>query len=750
MHAKVSATFLRAVIVSLFFTACGGGTKVKDVVDKSEGNSNTTASIPPDPTPTEPASKPPEVVRSVTSESITPVRSARGSSRTDIPVFDVNADYVVDGVSAWNYDVTVQSLADINNLLCVLDQTNFVKARQVGQSQYCAWVDLTQCQAGTVGDATDLASTAFQAWAVRFDSGSAEPTGEDPLNLTFWGQKWILDAQQNKQLVDVFGTLSVESHVTSVYPNGLYHLHATYTNHQNQKAVSRVDVTTPDNEKTHILYSYIDPYGRKTNAAFERDSLGVYGSGTVSYKASAGQQTPTVFTYTHDAETYVRKSTDNAFNCNDGVCVGSRETLDSTVWRYSLYNDQGQRVQPTLPVSYVLNYSGSGDRSTWTLGVDDGTGLKITQGSIGSSINTLHYDTYQPNAVGAMVDHFIHAKGILWRLEKSIVSKASLHAWDLSFALEGETYWVRYNKEEDVFERYAQWNDGTDLWEALPVTTVDVSEGILTRIRDKAYITLDGENSVVETVSRVRAGDVLRNISLVCTADCLDATKVNDADPYHTGTGVVMYVFDKATMTLKEGNAVVVKNAGNIAPVVTGRMHDPEDSPNVSYMWLTGQRLADQSVHVLTADNKDVVGGAPLHFLHMQEETTAFLTYAGPGLLYGIPTSCVHKVTNQSVTCSNQAARKIPAYNIADGTGLFADGVWYYVRSVGVEERIRMQAASGDGVEDPVSDVSLGQEVTLADAQTPSAMPDVCTEIGVVGGVTSGDMCMGHGHPHIE
>lgn len=166
---------------------------------------------------------------------------------------------------------------------------------------------------------------------------------------------------------------------------------------------------------------------------------------------------------------------------------------------------------------------------------------------------------------------------------------------------------------------------------------------------------------------------------------------------------------------------------------------------DVYYQWETGANQWNQFAAVKDASNNVVAFEAPLQVNYVVPSgaqygdyagKTIVLQYGGFGDLWGIPGSCVSRLTNQPMSCDNQDARYVPEFVIpmSETTGVVTSGnTSYLVKWLDREIRFARKSLATCGSLAAPTNVTLPTAAGLQDPSDANSTAYIGTKPTVTG-----------------
>jgi hypothetical protein len=562
-------------------------------------------------------------LRDVSSERISAMPSRRSNARTDV-VFSETSDFHNDDPVTYGFDASSVAFEDVNNLLCVLEQTRYLIMAQAGKNSYRAWVDLDQCERRTE---TPLKSSGgfrepnLRAWLVEI-SGRFCELEVKPLKVSFWGKKFIHSLMDTKELADVYGTVEVHGLGSVFNPFGAAELSFTYTlpvtKDTTHTFVSKVSIAPQGTDEYSIVYGYVDSTGQEIRASMVRKEGSDEGYGQIHYTLPENLtrdvndgQNAVAFAFNNEA--FVSTSQKIPEECA-GDCQYDLQNNNTVVWRMGLYDEQGKRDARQTSMSLVLNYKPGQSREDWIHGWIDTDGYHVV-GDYNVIVDNIYEEIYEEKP-GRRYEDALHAKGVLHNIEKTRKNLASIEGWDLVFTQNtpSKRWWVRWNNTSRVFQKMAFWDTTSFSWVsssgmlALPIQKAALfNAGSFSDLQTQAPVTLGvvctepgGEEGCYLTSetevqfayrTQVFPSDISGALDLFCMKDCpkpaslgggfYDDLEELQVPPLQAASEGLLrhYYVNKADMTLYEFSSgeKITRETKQDVPLLSGWMVAQED-----------------------------------------------------------------------------------------------------------------------------------------------------------------------------
>ncbi len=310
---------------------------------------------------------------------ISAVPSMRGNSRLDVepPVFDPNSPYITDKPILTVHDLSAAAFHDVNQLLCLLNQTKYREMHALGHTTYTALVSLISCPAVASLRYDALVTAAFYnvssdpydpvLWTLQ-TSGEKEHL---PIKVRFWGLHapgW--DPSSPDSLRHITGEFTLYKAPTENNPLGTLELHARSEDTGGSMAdvnmlislKSSQNALAYGSESIKTEYIRMRPSELLVAATMFQDPPREYGHGTIDLPRTSGFAGTDRFIYRYTPTEFKRRQESYIGDAFTGT-LQNTETLrfDRTAYTesafgYGTYNMQGNRVQAyTLLDSVTFN-----------------------------------------------------------------------------------------------------------------------------------------------------------------------------------------------------------------------------------------------------------------------------------------------------------------------------------------------------------------------------------------------------------
>lgn len=528
-----------------------------------------------------------------------PVSLRAGIAALRARAFPDNSAFATDRTNLYVQEQSVEAFNNVNEILCMVGQTRYEQF--LNQGPYTAQVDQNLCAANSGGGNGDQTSGAgapkYSIWTVD----SSRPDNASPQTVRVW-IRGVTGPGDEPQFIRA--KMVITEGVSQSNPYGLFRIDfAGFP----VGAGGEPDTSAPPQMKG-FLFSERDPVSGRIlikyaesgteggqpslrQATLDRQADGSEGGGTV-HRADAWVPNATL-DIAYDGSRFLRSGNPSP------LCL-DRTQFNESVWRYGLYDGEGNRVQRNsgFPIKVTRNardyYGWVGYHGLWFPGeVSLSTGDTVYRQSFnGGDVVSTPYQAF----VG---------DGKLFRNSRRQLTLGDI----LGVALQYQTWnpqggpgtpykvvWAdNTNRFHKVAQADAQWNwssaSGTVDLSALDWPNLNFwSEALSGNVQ---LLPLPGQcvqdnqtfkwscnlsNAtpvVVYAQEMVYPGDNTVPAALACFDQCPDADAINDnTSPLHPSAGVIpappgdaidiawTYAFDREGYRLLEGSTPVVRTAG--------------------------------------------------------------------------------------------------------------------------------------------------------------------------------------------
>ncbi|GMT42890.1 MAG: hypothetical protein IEMM0002_1301 [bacterium] len=552
------------------------------------------------------------------------------------------SDYNTDPQFVWVEERSTGAFDSVNEILCYISQTKYDSF--VNRGAYIAQVDTSKCDSGrdSAGGGESSQNQSSGSNAATYEYWTVNVTRADATSPMYFNV-WVNQNQEGPGGGTMESQILIRGAVTASAadspPYGLFTMN--FIGHP-KNADGSLD--TANILFKGFLNSVLDAagdasieFGQKMGQTFGGGSElatlyravdGTTGSGTVAFEERFGPEggsteAAALFDFAFDADSFKRQKQDGT----ESVCL-SRTTFDSTVWRYSLYNDENHATDPGgrlainsgMPILYndgATDYYGwvgfwglwFPDDVTLTTGT---TVSKLEWGNAGQTTSTdysvfisggkLKKHTKQTVTLGDLVGVPLSWWGCTGTYPNDVCGEYRVE-WDgtdlVKTAQRDNTTWVWVDLSPTVALIETDFTGQWDFWfwsEALrgngrfPLRTSDGTTYLVPATGTVVTFYLE---------EMIYPGDATVPASLVCFENCPDPARINgdlsasfpdstwEVQPnIHLQTGVApaastnyTYTYDTNAMTLTEdssGSSVVQTSANSAIEwgIWTGPMFD--------------------------------------------------------------------------------------------------------------------------------------------------------------------------------
>lgn len=692
-------------------------------------------------------------------------------------LFLAGTDYDNDLQNKEVYDPALDSLSSAGSIICFFNQTNYIEMESVGQ--YAAQVDMNACF-GKGGGSSDGNSSGNQKEMVNMVVETVRASTTSPLIVKAWFDMAQGEGRNTRMNIK----MTVSEGTSATNPLGIFALSwkgialdgnmaptATVAM-KGMVAVTRsandgkINLAFIDNSSEGNNYQNVYAKAELTIAA-ETISGGLVR--TLKETSWDGHSENGEYIASFDASYFLRKKVGE-----DAQCL-NRNSFDSSVWRYGLYNvADGSRV--TRNGGFPIKIARS--NGTYAHGWASYWGV-WAPGDISLSSGTTVTRQYQDNTTK---DYTVVAStGKLIKHTKLTLTAAELVGIPLNKWSQSGEYQIEWNGTNFV-KKAKMTQSGNRYWDSScsdcgQVYTPDVGSGSENAFNEfhsealggRVTIMINSAGAIASIIyykeENVTASEASK--SLYCYVGCLKAnitqTQANngvimgennssaDAASYAPSSTAKTYAWDLTTMGLKYDNSPVALASGvssidgqnswgfHSGPLVTSNsLTNKWDVFNqaVFYTWETGPNNWNKYTGLKDSTGAFATFDAPLFFTYTHskendasgQESSSFygkkfqIQFEGHGNLHGIPENS-----------NADGSRWHPAFALKDGT-LLGDANQYKVKALDMEQRMRVDASGCAGLSVDTAP-TLPALTTWVDPEL-EAMPTIDSAPKVVEGET--------------
>jgi hypothetical protein len=603
------------------------------------------------------------------------VPSNRGNSRTGVSDFPTDADYFKDAIQYQNYDVTDSAFDDINQLICMLNESRYLEMLERGHSTYMARIHDYQCLAKGKGQyefrgLKTLTYPSYSDWVVQVSRPSWSAY---PISVKFWGTRLSYNtpssAATNIGAIKKFyisGDLRVYSAPTTGNPYGEIILRAEqsyYLREDMPHLIYRMSLSVLNQQqnnqevvKTSYFWSHLYPWNNGyplVKASIVRDPSGATGYGSVliedgfDYSVPGGAGAFKYYNFRHTEEELTRSSTrfidvtkisPNIQSPTDAVFEThnfDRTSMKQTTRGYGFYNDRGERIQE--------GYAAFG------LWLDSGLSTQV----------------------------FADCQNWACRIRTS--------PYDYSGFIPNRTSFIT---------AHVYGGDGREIF-------LNITPGVMQRTKQTSIVWRPDDGWEGPT-------------RLACVSGCIDPRLLASHDIYYVtdASNPQFYDFNPQTYELSQtisGVKWVVAQSNPDRPVVSMGLFGASTenlnavaggaNPNtldVYYTWSTGPSMQDRLALPRETDGTPIAFGYDIHgWNYPNTGNTEFpgarvarVNLSYNDWIYDLGDLCLDKQTNEPVECYAAGSRVLPQISIPADTLLQWAGRDYYIKPVAVETRL--------------------------------------------------------------
>lgn len=723
--------FLPATLVALF-AACGGGGSGGAIDGLSVAGSMSVITADPG-----------------SPSSATSHGGIAPPSQVDPSSLPADSDFLTDPQHSNVYDPSMETLATVNNILCMLGQTGY--ADLLNEGFYKAQIDTQKCDNGSnPGSSSEGESSGSDAEQPQIWIAHSERASNSSDEIV---EFWVPGDDDNGPPKTIWVRMTVSKGTSADNPFGVFSLDFAGVPDGGtiDDALFHGTLETLDATAGSIGFSFYEIHGDVNVAPAPNEHAELVQANVLmssdqttgmahiqrtwreNFSGDSGIQTAEY------ALAFDPTNVSRAQDADPAVCL-SRVDFDSQVWSYTLYDAvTGERVELNSGFGFQTqagDYGWMGYYGMWTpSGVTVASGDQVTRRTFGSDDAT----TYT----------VVKAPGKLIENTRRTVQLVALEGerfdwWDfgapVSFGVpQPQRYLVEY--ATGAFTKIAQWNQNNQEYEDLqtPEAIDTQAYGFLSMYSESlngpvSYV--DGSSSITYwTRAFVNASsDVFgvgdTSVTLHGYFDCLRAGILgSEAQSGQVYLGVPVdvasphtFVFDRETLTLlyeqpadtftpvglAEGETYSGGPFGwgmRTGPLVvdTGGFMSMNDiwSADVFYTWETGPNPWNEYATLVDSNGDAVVFDPPIQFRYTHSTAddrnedptydgrTFVLGYGGPGNLSGLP---YHGI---DLDADGNPDRYYPVISLADGTLVGRTGTEYIVKATNVELTLSVDGVVG-------------------------------------------------------
>ena len=707
---KRTRLFLSIALSSLLLAACGGG---------GGGTSST---------PIE-GLLPPEQI-----SVVTPVESSALPSE---PVFASDSDYAQDAARVHVYDLAIEPLNLVNEILCLVSQT--AADQLVNAGPYLAQVNRTICNTGESQDASDTGQASgsvdeFQLWAVN----SARASNSAPQLSQFW-----IPEEDDGQALTIFVDMELTRGADATLPFGEFTLNfagapdfaaidtpvfgGTLSAGQLVSGQSAFGLYFGKGDVTQVPGPNEHSEETAATVVVRADQLGGTARVRQRQRHDFGSGDSGII-----ADEYLVAFDDTHFlrALNGGAPQAfHRDQFLENVWRYNLYDAAtGERIELESGFGFRTaagDYGWIGYWGLWTPpGVEVQSGDTITRDEFGAA--GAQYTVFQ--APGKLI------RNTQQTLALTELGGQTFQWWSFDPVSGGTNYVVEYDVLGAQWLKIGIQPPGSPTMEPLePPQVIDTAAlgflnmwspslgGPTAYVHGADGITYFAQEYVDGSDPIFAGGDLVLSGFVQCLRPDITGSEAEGGDVYlpdATDLGSpYTFVFQQSDLTLyldetaQGGGLTPVGLAPGEAPVSgpytwgmrsgplctsTAGFASVWDAWNASvfYVWETGANDWNRFTRVVDGSGNFVAFDAPLAFAYVQADgddrngddtgsgRTYFLNYGGPGQLWGLPQQGV------DLNADGQPDRWYPTVNLADGVVLGPTGTEYVVKGLEIEQTL--------------------------------------------------------------
>jgi hypothetical protein len=694
-----------------------------------------------------------------------------------------NSAYVTDVARVHVYDPSMDALSQGNQILCMIAMTAY--DQMVNEGEYIAQVDEALCEAGQEPSSGSGQSSAQEQSLMFFTVDSTRASNSAPQINHFWVP---VNGPNDSEML-IHGLMTIEEAPSELDPFGTFQLNfagvvgsQTLESSQMYGVIESDGVGSPgfqffENEGDVDVPHALDEYSRRTAVNVTFDPVTERGAARVQvterYNFGGGDSGALTSTWriAFDEDYLVRQ-------LDSGTpTIISRNDFTDRVYRYNLYHADGAELGERVELESGFNIRTDAGEFGWAgyYGIWMPPNVTLEDGD-----TVFQQEHGSETAVEYTVDL---SPGRLIEFSRGTLALSNLTGQVFEWWNAGNRYQVDYSVSD--FRRIAVWNEGQQVWDEIdPPTVIDVGAvggflnmwsqtlgGPVNYVNGESAVTFFAERFVGpehELLAQASNGQVQLLGLIQCLRSGITGAEAEQGDVFLMDAQSVgaphVYRFGEDDLTLRydpngDGSVLQVVGLGQgevpmqgpytwgmrSGPMVTSLagLSNVYDIWGVEtfYVYETGHNPWNQRVGLLDAMGDPVVFDRPLEFLYthttasdMNGDSTYdgqsfFLSYNGPGNLYGFPYDPV------DLDGDTEPDRWYPRFSVADGTLMGPNGDEYAIRAVEVEQTLN---------EDPSAvttlDVNTANGLALPDGSSfvvpeIGAQPEVTGPPAVINGV---------------
>ena len=711
-------------------------------------------------------------------------------------LYPADSDYNTDQARTWVFDPSMESLEQVNSILCYIDKTAY--ADMVNLGDYIAQINTSICETGENGGSEESEegqssgrSEDFQYFTVR----SVRESRDDPQLTSIWVPQDDGPAGEGT----IFVRLEVNEAASDENPTGDFQMSfATAPSYDEIASPVSIGVLRSLETDQALGYQFYEDFGdvdveasegdfsREVALTVEMDEAQENGSARIrireryNFGAFSGGDSGIQTTEWRVAfnDTHFKRQADD-----DDPITLSRSDFNTTVWRYNLYYADGDNIGEQVELNSGFPFATADGQYGWA----GYYGMWTPEETSLDSGDTVYRQEFGDDSLGEAYT-VVKAPGRLIRSERhqlDVVDRdgQNLQLWDFETG-------VQYRCEYDTgaFYKVAQFDEETSEWTPVdPPELIDPEVyggfigfwsdslgGQVNWVDGDDFVTFF-EESFVNGSDELFDGATDGQVELYGFFECLkasmSASDVESGDIYLPDADSVAdahaYVFDADNLTLyldSNGDGSSLGQVGladgeepdggpfmwgmRSGPLVTdtSSLADFYDIWNldVFYFYETGPNDWNQFQALQDSTGEYVSFDPPLQFLYTHstdndrngsddyDGQSFFLEYNGPGDLWGIP------FEQGEFAGEDEFERWFPAFSIADGVLMGPEGTEYVIRGLEMEQTLVQDETGADALSLAAATALTLPDETLYETPDIGVEPEVDEAPAVIDGVVQG------------
>jgi hypothetical protein len=702
--------------------------------------------------------------------------------------FDASSDYATDRARVHVYDPAIDPLNLVNEILCLVSQTGIDQL--VNQGPYLAQVNGTLCATGEDESASETGRSSgavdeFELWTVE----SSRASNDSPQSV----QYWIPEFDDGQELT-IFVDMTISHGVDAQFPFGAFELDfagaqdaASLDSAAFGGALSASTLATGQagfglffGKGNVNVVPAPNEHSEQTAAAVAVDANLQDGSARVRQRQrhdfGSGDSGILVDEYlVAFDETHFLRALDGG-----APQAFHRDQFLENVWRYNLYDaTTGQRIELESGFGFRTaagDYGWIGYWGMWTPpGVTVASGDTITREEFGEA--GASYTVFE--APGKLI------RNTRRTLDLTELAGQTFQWWYFDPASAPTSYVVEYDTLAAQWQKIGIQDPGSpSITPIAPPEAIDTAAlgflhmwsqslgGPTAYVDGETFVTYFAQQFVDGSDPVFAGGDLLLYGLVQCLRPAVTGAEAESGDVYLPDAPDVAsaysLVFQQSDLTLyldesaQGGGLEPVGLAPGEAPASgpyawgmrsgplctsTNGLVNPWDAWNAAefYVWETGANDWNQFTRVVDQSGDFVQFDAPITFTYVLASgaerngddslagQTYYLSYGGPGQLWGLPQEGV------DLDADGDPDRWYPIVNLADGVVLGPTGTEFVVKALEIEQTLAPDPAYAGPLDLSEASALVVPGMSLYDEPAIGPAPIVDEPPRVVQGVVVGD-----------